>query len=472
MPIKIRKMNIESHMRVASVLLTALLLLGSTIAASLMMTVIADQPLNLPPNEPKDPDPANGSINISITTKLRWTGGDPDGNNVTYTVFFGNATPPAKVIENISNTSYTPGTLSYNTKYFWQILAWDNQSASTLGAIWEFTTEMLPNSPPNTPNTPSPGNGSTGVSQNPTLTWKGGDPDNDTVLYDVYLGITMTPPLVSMKQNTTSYVPPTLAPTTLYYWKVIAWDSHNASTKGPLWHFTTKAASALSVEIVSPKENYLYMGGNPVMTLNNRTIVYGKITIQANVTGSVKRVDFYLDGVNKSTDYSAPYQYNWTSPISFHGLSLKRSIKVVAYAAVGNQNVSAELNVTKWRFHILPFVVAAAIVGSGIGLVPHTNVQALVIGLHQSGHSASFYAIRLHYKTVGPFKSLKGTIHFKQVSVRFVLGPISMLKFGPLHALTRITFTCLGPLRYGQTAMTPSAGGGRLMNLLQGTSGS
>jgi hypothetical protein len=470
MRINLRKMNRESHMRIAGVLLSVLLLLGSTIGASLMMAVIADGDPNLPPYEPKDPDPANTSTNVSITTNLRWTGGDPDNDTVTYTVFFGNATPPVQVAENISNATYTPGTLSYDMKYYWQILAWDNQSTSTLGPIWEFTTESLSNSPPNIPNTPSPTNGSTGVSQNPTLSWKGGDPDNDTVLYDVYLGITTTPPLVSMKQNTTSYVPPTLAPTTLYYWQIIAWDSHNASTKGPLWHFTTKSVSALSVEIVSPKANYLYINGNPIMTLNNRTFVYGKITIQANVTGDVKRVDFYLDGVNKSTDYTAPYEYNWTSPISFHGLSFTRSIKVVAYSATSDENVSAELNVTKWRFHILPFVFAAAIVGSGIGLVPHTNVQALVIGLHQSGHSASFYAIRLHYKTVGPFKSLKGTIHFKQVSVRFVLGPISMLKFGPLHALTRITFTCLGPLRYGQTGSAVSSGG-RLTNLLKNIGG-
>jgi hypothetical protein len=469
MRINIRKMNIESHMRVASVLLTVLVLLGSTVAASLMMTVAADEPLNLPPNEPKDPNPANGSVNVSITTQLSWVGGDPDGNNVTYTVFFGNATPPVMVSENQTNTTYTPGTLNYNTKYFWQILAWDNQSASTLGDIWEFTTMAGTNSPPYTPNTPSPINGSTGISQNPTLSWKGGDPDNDTVLYDVYLGITTTPPLVSMKQNTTSYVPPTLAPSTLYYWRIIAWDSHNASTKGPLWHFATESESPLSVEIVSPMENYLYVGGNPVMTLNNRTFIYGKITIKANVTGPVTHVDFLIDGVNKSSDATYPYEYNWTSPISFHGLSLKRSIKVIAFDDDGN-NVSAELNITKWRFHILPFVVAAALAGSGLGLIPHTNVQALVIGLHQSGHSASFYALRLHYKTVGPFKSLKGTIHFKVVSVRFVLGPISMFKFGPLHALTRISFTCLGPLRYGQAGMTPTTGG-RLMNLLQGKIG-
>jgi hypothetical protein len=458
-----RKMNMYSQMRIASVLVVSLLLLGSTVTASWMIDVKANESLNSPPYEPSDPIPVNGSINVSITTNLSWTGGDPDNDTVTYTVFFGNTTSPAMVSENQSNTSYTPSTIDYNTTYYWQILAWDNHSASTAGPLWEFTTEVFTNSPPTTPNTPSPTNGSTGISLTPTLSWKGGDPDNDTVLYDVYFGNTSSPGLVSMKQPGTTYEPSTLVYNTTYYWKIVAWDSHNASTEGPLWHFTTLLPPTIGVYISSPEENHLYVQDVKRMELNNRTIIYGPITIVANVTGTaeVDRVEFYIDGNLKSTDNATPFTFLWKPLISFNGLSLKHTIKVIAYDTANN-SASAELNVTKWRFHPLPFLFAAALAAST--LVPHTNVQALVINLKETGLGATFFAIRLHYKTIGPFKTLKGTIHFKSCSVKVLIGPISMLKLGPFHAVTRISFTCLGSVQYGKTGTTPA---GLLHGLLQ-----
>ena len=45
---------------------------------------------NHPPNEPSNPYPPNGSINVSIDIVLCWTGGDPDPSDiVTYDVYLG-----------------------------------------------------------------------------------------------------------------------------------------------------------------------------------------------------------------------------------------------------------------------------------------------------------------------------------------------------------------------------------------------
>jgi len=41
-----------------------------------------------------------------------------------------------------SGTTYDPGTLSYDTKYYWKIVATDNHGASTSGPLWDFTTEQ------------------------------------------------------------------------------------------------------------------------------------------------------------------------------------------------------------------------------------------------------------------------------------------------------------------------------------------
>jgi len=197
---------------------------------------------NNPPNTPSNPSPANHATGVSVGADLSWTGGDPDaGDTVTYDVYFGTGASPALVSNDQSPTTYDPGTLNNNTKYYWRIVATDNQAASTTGPLWDFTTggaaedclwlsenptsgsvapgdptdsitvtidttglgstytanivilsndpdenpKIVPvtlhvtsgNSAPNTPSGPSPANHAIGVSVSANLSWTGGDPD-------------------------------------------------------------------------------------------------------------------------------------------------------------------------------------------------------------------------------------------------------------------------------------------------------
>jgi len=197
--------------------------------------------LNHAPNTPSAPSPSDGATNVSITTDLSWTGGDPDGGDtVLYDVYFGTAATPPIVFHNQSATTYDLGTLSYNTPYYWRIVAWDNHGARTAGPTWSFTTTPPPNQPPYTPSSPSPANGATNVSITADLSWTGGDPDSgDTVLYDVYFGTPTNPPIVFHNQSATTYDPGTLSYSTTYYWYIVSWDNHGARTAGPTWSFTT-----------------------------------------------------------------------------------------------------------------------------------------------------------------------------------------------------------------------------------------
>ncbi|GAI11500.1 unnamed protein product, partial [marine sediment metagenome] len=100
------------------------------------------------------------------------------------------------------------------------------------------------NNPPNTPSNPSPADEATGVSVNADLSWTGGDPDaGDTVTYDLYFDTTGATTLVCNDQAGTTYDPGTLNNSTKYYWKIVATDSHAASTTGPVWEFTTGGAA-------------------------------------------------------------------------------------------------------------------------------------------------------------------------------------------------------------------------------------
>lgn len=124
------------------------------------------------------------------------------------------------------------------------IRLWYNESI--YWDIGELSTELcetnvfLLNEPPYIPANPSPENGSTGVALDTDLSWTGGDPDGDPVVYDVYFGTAYPLPRVSEGQSSTTYDPGTLAPNTTYYWRIVAHDSHDASTTGPDWMFVTE----------------------------------------------------------------------------------------------------------------------------------------------------------------------------------------------------------------------------------------
>ena len=105
--------------------------------------------VNNPPYTPGGPSPSNQSTGVNIATNLNWVGGDPDQNDiVTYNVYFGTTSNPQMVVNNQSSTTYNPGTLNYNTKYYWKIIAWDDKGSWTEGPLWYFTTETQ--TPPQT----------------------------------------------------------------------------------------------------------------------------------------------------------------------------------------------------------------------------------------------------------------------------------------------------------------------------------
>lgn len=58
----------------------------------------------------------------------------------------------------MSTSACDPGTLVYDTHYYWYIVATDNHGASTTGATWDFTTAVLSAPPALTSITPNSGN--------------------------------------------------------------------------------------------------------------------------------------------------------------------------------------------------------------------------------------------------------------------------------------------------------------------------
>jgi hypothetical protein len=266
---------------------------------------------NQPPAVPSSPNPGNGSTDVSVTTDLSWIGGDPDGDPVTYDVYFGITTPPVKVAGNQTSTSYDTGTMTYGTTYYWKIVSWDNHGASAAGPLWHFTTH---NDPPTIPGTPNPVNGATGVSVNADLSWTGGDPNpGDSVTYDVYFGLT-TPPTqkVSANQSSTSYDPGTMQYNMHYYWKIVAWDTHGASSAGPIWDFTTENRAPYEPNTPSPPQgatgvsitaDLSWVGGDPDGDPVTYDVYFGTSSTPPKVASNQSATTYDLPVLTYGTTY-------------------------------------------------------------------------------------------------------------------------------------------------------------------------
>ncbi|MCP4713496.1 MAG: hypothetical protein GY868_00145, partial [Deltaproteobacteria bacterium] len=209
-------------------------------------TTEAAPAVNQPPAVPSNPVPFNGSRAVAAQqVTLAWSGSDPDGDAVTYELSFGSAKVPPVIAEALTANGFVyPEVLETGVTYYWQVTARDSSGKETAGPVWTFSTkeELAENTPPFVPADPAPVNAAADVPLEALLAWQGGDPDNDEVRYDVYLGM-WEPVLYQNGLTLTGLAVPDLNPESGYVWYVTAVDSAGASTQGPVWSFLTGAAA-------------------------------------------------------------------------------------------------------------------------------------------------------------------------------------------------------------------------------------
>ena len=116
------------------------------------------------------------------------------------------------------------------------------------------------------------------------------------VTYDVYLGTTNPPPIVSEGEVNSLYDPGYLEYETTYYWSVETYDSYGLSTGGQVWEFTTGEEPIWIPD--------LYCTGN---------LDWSEVTPGDNVTGtiSVENIGDTASFLNWEVD-SYPEWGTWT----------------------------------------------------------------------------------------------------------------------------------------------------------------
>jgi hypothetical protein len=96
-----------------------------------------------PPNTPSNPTPADAATAVLLNTSLSWTGGDPEGDPVTYDVYLeaGNGSPGILICQDVSVSFCTPpADLLPSTHYYWRVIARDDINQTREGPTWEFDT--------------------------------------------------------------------------------------------------------------------------------------------------------------------------------------------------------------------------------------------------------------------------------------------------------------------------------------------
>jgi hypothetical protein len=95
------------------------------------------------PDQASNPNPTDGAISVSRTADLSWIAGL---YAISHDVYFGTSNPPPFIC-NQTTTIFDPGTMDYNTTYYWRIDELNN-TGTTTGVIWSFTTLSSPPPPP------------------------------------------------------------------------------------------------------------------------------------------------------------------------------------------------------------------------------------------------------------------------------------------------------------------------------------
>jgi uncharacterized protein (TIGR02145 family) len=198
--------------------------------------------------------------------------------------------------------------------------SWYRALAYSSPNIYAFNTDknygfsvrcIMNNEAPLIPSDPQPTNNAVNQPVNTTLSWTGTDPNNDLILYDVFLDTINPPSLVSSGQTGNTFNPDSLAYSKTYFWQIAAYD-YSDTTVGPVWSFLIQNGPCLGIPTVNYEGqtyNTLLIGDQCWFkeNLNVGIMINGSINQSNN--SQIEKYCFQNDAAKCST-YGGLYQWD------------------------------------------------------------------------------------------------------------------------------------------------------------------
>jgi sugar lactone lactonase YvrE len=174
-----------------------------------------------PPSAPALVAPADGATGVASPVTLSW---NPALGAGSYDVFLGATNPPPLAASGLTSTTHTASGLVGSGLYYWSVLAHAacDPAKTASSPVRSFGVTGVGCPPPGAFSLTTPADGATGVSPDVTLTWSASPGATN---YDLYLGLTSSPPLYLSGLTSASVSLKGLLTGSTYRWKVVAWTS-------------------------------------------------------------------------------------------------------------------------------------------------------------------------------------------------------------------------------------------------------
>lgn len=255
---------------------------------------------------------SNNATDVSFTPTFTWeesTG--PNGETVTYDLYIqkANEVPNGSLPTQLHKSGITTNTytvtvpLLATTQYKWYVKAKISSGGDINStSVFSFITADVQNLPPNSFDLISPFDNETDVPSDPILSWQATtDPENDPIVYDVYLGENVPVRIGAGVQATTLPVG-SLLPNTTYFWYVQALDNAGNGRNSELFSFTTgdgSSGGSGNYTIISSNAipNQVGRRGHQMINYNGKIWIIGGLAINNDGTGGE-----YNDVWNSSDD--------------------------------------------------------------------------------------------------------------------------------------------------------------------------
>ncbi|SHE27288.1 hypothetical protein SAMN02745164_00035 [Marinitoga hydrogenitolerans DSM 16785] len=295
----------------------------------------------------KSISPENDATNISLKPSFIWN--FEDDNISFYKVYFSKDSDELSLIATTTNNSFNfSNYILPETRYKWEIIAYDSANASETSGINYFVTTNKPNIEPTIPN-----NNSNNVSLKPVFSWNASDPDNDALNYTLNInssGVLMT---YDSLESTSFEIPDYLTPGTEYSWSIIATDSNLATAISATQTFKTTqqptitlifplsqsdmdATVTLNWNANDPNNDnliyYIYLNDTEVGTTSNSTFVLSElapntiyswkiVVMDSNFATAISEEATFSTGTTPNTNPDITNIYDYYEPTKEYTLS-------------------------------------------------------------------------------------------------------------------------------------------------------